>query len=32
MIISSFKPNEEVLSIPINIFPKKWQFDAYENL
>ncbi len=32
MLVSSFKPNEEVLAIPVKIFPKIWQIDAYTNL
>ena len=32
MVVSSFKPTSEVLAIPVNIFPKNWQIDAYTNL
>lgn len=32
MVLSSLKPNEEVLAIPVKILPNKWQIDAYTNL
>ena len=31
MVLSSFKLNKDVLSIPIKIFPPTWNFKSYHN-